>query len=207
MSLSRNCSRKTIILPGVLRSVTLERLSFVQNNIINVHWIPDLFSKIFYKSYQSLCHKDVLTKTKHNYCLNYTSTQNSYLFFWNFTQYLQCYFIQHPKLRNYIRLILVEYGFTIPKNNQCPTEQSKEKVIKTWTEAFNLCKSIGGTLPLFRNRDELDEIITFLKLSKDMPPVEGLYIGIQRSFKSEVTHRVNSNGLTDCCLYYAYGHY
>ena len=70
-----------------------------------------------------------------------------------------------------------------------------------------LTSAIGGTLPLLRNRDELNEIITFLKLSEDMPPVEGLYIGIQRSFKSEVTHRVNSNELTDCCLYYACGHY
>ena len=184
--LSRDFSRKTISLPGILRSVTLEALSFVKNYTINIHWIPDLFSRNFYQSYQGFCNEDELRKTKHNYCLNYTSAPNSYLFFWNFTQYLKCYFIQQPKLINYIRLILVDLGFTIPKNNKCPTQQSKGKVIKSWTEASNFCKSIGGTLPLLRNRDELNEIITFLKLSEDMPPVEGLYIGIQRSFRSQI---------------------
>ena len=37
VSLSREISQKTISLPGILRSVTLETLSFVQNNIIIVH--------------------------------------------------------------------------------------------------------------------------------------------------------------------------
>ena len=73
VSLSRDISGKTISLPGILRSVTFETLSFVKNYTINVHWIPDLFSRKFYKSYQGFCNEDVLRKTKHNYCLNYTS--------------------------------------------------------------------------------------------------------------------------------------
>ena len=189
VSMSTDISRKTISLPGILKYVTLETLSFAQDNTINVHWNTDFFSRNFYKSYEGFCHKDILTTTKHNYCLNYTSGQNSYLFFWNFTQYLKCYYIPPLKWRNF----WAEAGFTIPKNNKCPTQQSKGKVIKSWTEASKFCKSIGGTLPLLRNRDELDEIIAFLKLSKDMPPVEGLYIGIHRIFRSQVIHRVDSN--------------
>ena len=56
-----------------------------------------------------------------------------------------------------------------------------------------MCKSIGGYLPLIRNQDELDEIIAFLKLSEDMPPVEGLYIGLRDGFKTQVTHEENLN--------------
>ena len=78
-----------------------------------------------------------------------------------------------------------------PINNKYPKRESKAKIIKSWTEASNLCKSIGGYLPLIRNQDELDEIITFLKLSEDMPPVEGLYIGLRDGFKTQVTHEEN----------------
>ena len=190
VSMSGDISRKTISLPGILRSVTLERLGFVKNSAINIHWIPDMFSRNFYQSNQSFCHKKLLTKTKYTYCLNYTSVQNSYIFLWNFTQYLKCYYRPNYKYPQFI-LMLGALGFNILKDNNCPRQQSKGKVIKSWTEAYNLCKSIGGTLPLLRNRGELEEIIAFLKLSKDMPPVEGLYIGIQGSFRSQVMHRIN----------------
>ena len=86
VSLSREISQKTISLPGSLRSVTFEALNFFQNYTINVHWIPQLFSRNFYQSNnEGFCHKDIMTTTKYNYCLNYTSVQSSYLFFWNFT--------------------------------------------------------------------------------------------------------------------------
>ena len=199
VSLSRDNSKKLIGLPGSLRSVTLEALSSIQNYTINLYWIPDLFSRSSYHSdNERFCHQDVLSKTKYSYCLNYTSLQNSYLFFWHFTQYLQCYVTVPPRLERHGAFLFFmrqdastwkKRGFAFPKNNKCPKQQSKGKVAKSWTEVSNLCKSIGGTLPLLRNRDELDEIIAFLKLSEDMPPVEGLYVGLKRSFKSQVTMR------------------
>ena len=94
VSLSREISQKTISLPGILRSVTFQALNFVQSYTINVHWIPDLFSRKYYLSKnERLCHKHIVTTVKINYCLNYTSVQNTYLFFWNFTQYLQFYYV------------------------------------------------------------------------------------------------------------------
>ena len=188
VSLSREISQKTISLPGILRSVTFEALNFFQNYTINVHWIPELLSRNFYQPHNDrFCHKDVMIRTKHNYCLNYTSVQSSYLFFWNFTQYLHCYYVPSTH-SNVDRESWAAVGFTIPKNNKCPKQQSKAKVINSWTEASKLCKSIGGYLPLIRNRDEMDEIIAFLKLSEDMPPVEGLYIGLRDGFKTQVRH-------------------
>ena len=148
VSLSREISQKTISLPGHLRSVTFEALNFFQNYTINVHWIPQLFSRNFYQpNNEGFCHKDIMTTTKHNYCLNYTSVQNSYLFFWNFTQYLHCYYVPSPH-SILDREHWAAVGFTIPKNSKCPKRQSKAKVIKSWTEASKLCKSIGGYLPL-----------------------------------------------------------
>ena len=189
VSLSREISQKTVSLPGNLRSVTFKALNFVQSYTINVHYIQDVFSQNSYRTNnERFCHKDIMTTAKINYCLNHTSVQNSYLFFWNFTKYLQCYYVPPFFMTGYDRVkSWAEVGFTIPKNGKCPKQQSKAKVIKSWTEASKLCKSIGGYLPLIRNRDELDEILAFLKLSEDMPPVEGLYIGIQRSFRSQVT--------------------
>ena len=206
VSLSKSYSKKIIALPGMLRSVALKPLNFLQNYTVDMYWIHDLFTRSSYQSHdERFCHEDVLTKTKRNYCLNYTSAWNTYLFFWNFTQYLKCYIIPSPVLKNYVERIWTVLGYTIPSNNKCPTQQSKEKVIKSWTEAYQFCKSIGGSLPLVRNRDELDEIIAFLKLSENMPPVEGLYIGLRRNFKTQVTHGMNSYELTVIsCLFNNY---
>ena len=185
----------SISLPGSLSSITLESLNVFQNYAINVYWIHDLFRRSSYRPHnEGFCSEEVMSKTNCNYCLNYTSVQNNYLFFWNFTQYLKCYFIIDIPVADYKSLYTYKHyskiwgnrGFTVPKSNKCPTRQSKGKVIKSWKEASQLCKSIGGSLHIIRNRNELDEIIAFLKLSKDMPPVEGLYIGLRRSFKTQV---------------------
>ena len=133
-----------------------------------------------------------MTTTKHNYCLNYTSVQSSYLFFWKFTQYLHCYYVPSTH-SNVDHECWASVGFTIPKNSKCPKRQSKAKIIKSWTEASKMCKSIGGYLPLIRRQDELDEIIASLKLSEDIPPVKGLYIGLRDGFKTQVTHEENLN--------------
>ena len=191
VSLSRDISQKTISLPGIIRYITFEAFNFVQNRIINVHWITDLFNRNPYQSKnEKFCNKDLMKTTNINHCLNYTSVQNNYIFFWNYTQYLHCYYVPPVPAKYYLNKTeeWAKFGFTIPKNNKCPEQESKAKVIKSWTEASKLCKSIGGYLPLIRSQDELDEIIAFLKLSEDMPPVEGLSIGLRNSFKTQVTH-------------------
>ena len=189
ISLHRGISKKLIGLPGCLSNVTLETLSFVQRYTINIYWISDLFSRGSYQSDdERFCHGDVMTKTKYTYCLNYTSVQNSYIFFWHLTQYLYCYIIPPPMLRNYLMRTLANTLYTVSYNIKC-NKQHKRKYMaaKSWTEASNICKSIGGNLPLLRNRDELNEIIAFLKLSKHIPPVKGLYIGLRRNVKHQVT--------------------
>ena len=186
LSLSSDISEKTVGLPLSLRLVTLETLNSFQNYTVDVFWIHNLFGSYNQSNDERFCNKHVLEKTNYNYCLNYTSAKNTDLFFWNFAEYLQCY-VTAPLHLKYVLIPYIGLGYTISKNNKCPKPQSKVKNIKSWTEASYLCQSIGGYLPLIRNRDELDEIIAFLKLSKNMPPVEALYIGVTGSLKPQVT--------------------
>ena len=50
---------------------------------------------------------------------------------------------------------------------------------KTWNEASALCKSIGGYLPYFHSEKELEDLLASLKLSQDIPAIEGLFIGLK----------------------------
>ena len=52
-------------------------------------------------------------------------------------------------------------------------------------EAPSFFKS-GGHLPIVGDKNELAEIISLLKLSKTIPPVEALYIGLIRNSKHKV---------------------
>lgn len=47
----------------------------------------------------------------------------------------------------------------------------------TWNEAFKLCQSVGGYLPIIRSRDEQDKIIALLG-SSYCPPIKLLFIGL-----------------------------
>ena len=49
---------------------------------------------------------------------------------------------------------------------------------KSWVDASTLCHSAGGTLPILRSKEELDEIITLLRVGKGFSAVEFLFIGL-----------------------------
>ena len=49
---------------------------------------------------------------------------------------------------------------------------------KSWIEASLLCRSAGGSLPILRSKEELDELITLLKLGHKFAAVEFLFIGL-----------------------------
>ena len=56
---------------------------------------------------------------------------------------------------------------------------AKSKRLGSWNEAYNICKSRGGYLPIIRSKMEQDELIRYIKLVKYTPPVNILYIGLQ----------------------------
>ena len=49
---------------------------------------------------------------------------------------------------------------------------------ESWIEESNLCRNAGGFLPYFTSRQDLDQLIRVLKLSRDGFLLEGLYIGL-----------------------------
>ena len=56
----------------------------------------------------------------------------------------------------------------------------------SWEESSQLCREAGGFLPSFTNRDDLQELLTLLKFSKDIPPLEAIFIGLKGSFGNQV---------------------
>ena len=52
----------------------------------------------------------------------------------------------------------------------------------SWIEAADLCKHIGGYLPCFTSLQEQDELIAFFKLSRDIPAIEAVYIGLRYNY-------------------------
>ena len=48
----------------------------------------------------------------------------------------------------------------------------------SWKQASWMCKHIGGTLPVFRSRDELNQLLSFLKFSPVLPILEAFFIGL-----------------------------
>ena len=55
----------------------------------------------------------------------------------------------------------------------------------SWMEASNLCKDAGAMLPYFTSRQDLDQLIRLLKLSRDGFLLEALFIGLVYSPTNE----------------------
>ena len=58
----------------------------------------------------------------------------------------------------------------------------------SWKDADVLCRDIGGHLPYFLSREELNELIDFLKNSPHILPYEAIYVGMTLN----CTQKVNS---------------
>ena len=58
----------------------------------------------------------------------------------------------------------------------------------TWNEAHAACRSIGGELPYFNSRRELEELMAFLKLNAGIPPLKAIYIGLSNNFTAKVSY-------------------
>lgn len=53
------------------------------------------------------------------------------------------------------------------------------KQMRSWTEASEMCRNIAAYLPYFTDRQLLQELISILKTSGKIPPIEALYIGLK----------------------------
>ncbi len=66
--------------------------------------------------------------------------------------------------------------------------QAPDAELKTWVEADSLCRSVWGYLPMFYSKNELQDLLDFIKLSKETTPLEAIYIGLV-SGNSQTAHQ------------------
>ena len=178
LQMSNHNSDQFIALPGVVNSnyVNFITSKLSDNYTIKIYWLHDRFQSIGFQ-YKNCRYR----KMRYNYCVNLTTLRNEYIFLWHIYNYTHWYEIPERLLHTWGRHIppymrAKYYNF---EERVYYTKTLYQKLVDmTWIEASKLCKSMGGSLPLIRSQEELTELITFLKLSQDMPPVEALYIGL-----------------------------
>ena len=72
-------------------------------------------------------------------------------------------------------------NFTVVQNNERGTiyilKINDYKI--SWKEASQQCKEISGYLPYLTSRDDLKKLIAFFASSKQLPIIEGLFIGLK----------------------------
>ena len=103
---------------------------------------------------------------------------------------------QHDKCFNFSQLfeesdryyIFLETSFDDSINPNASTYQ-------TWNKALADCRSIGGELPYFNSRRDLEELMAFLKLNAAILPLKAIYIGISSNFNTKVSNSVISEYL------------
>ena len=101
------------------------------------------------------------------FCLNYSNSINAFPFK---THYYIAFYFHDERL----------------KPEPVPW---RKRIDKSWFQAAELCRSAGGTLPIIRSKDELNELINLIKCSKGLPPIELVYIGWKIKLKvSELLH-------------------
>ena len=90
------------------------------------------------------------------------------------TTSLKCFnFSQSGLKRKYLY-----FQESYPEKSKDISKINNFKDLLSWTEASDLCMEAGGYLPHFSSRNELDELISLMKLSKDITPQEAIYVGL-----------------------------
>ena len=188
LQMSNYNTEKFIALPGVLRAIKCITSNVSDNYTMKIYWLHDRYNSSGFQS-KNCRH----TEMGYNYCQIFTRVRNKFLIFWHVYNYSHWHHIpnnlhhtfpfqSHMKANYYNYEKRVVYNETL----------HQMLVDMTWIEASKFCKSIGGSLPLIRNKEELTDLITFLKLSHDMPPVNVLYIGLLFSKVENYKLKINN---------------
>ena len=61
----------------------------------------------------------------------------------------------------------------------------KKKLTISWDEAFELCQSVNGTLPIIRSKQQQEAILSLLSSEYSPPPILLLFIGLTTSPHNE----------------------
>ena len=159
LKLNNHSRHYCISLPGEYESVEFQfgdsnSISLLKTTVIQTIWLQEVYRSFRPFNYELPIFCDnryFRTLTFYDYCIFLkTSNQKSYLFF-----------------RKYYEPVnLINYDNSVLK-----------KWDRTWNEASELCESVGGHLPVFNSRDDLDEFLAIFKVTPYMPAIPAIYIG------------------------------
>ncbi len=63
-------------------------------------------------------------------------------------------------------------------------------MLTSWNEAFVLCRTGGKQLPKFSQRDEMDVLLSFFKVSEEVPPMEAIFIDLILTGRRQVSSKI-----------------
>ena len=161
----------SISLPEIMNRVYIKsdkwqnklRLNYT-NVFLNILWISDNYRKYSVQSY--MCKIKPLGVPSATTCFYFSSLElnRTYIYFKERHPYEG---LKTSKINNY-------------------------KDLLSWNKAAQLCREVGGYLPYFTNMNELAELIALMKFSKDILPLEAIYIGLNFNNNKQVNiHCVN----------------
>ena len=64
-------------------------------------------------------------------------------------------------------------------------QSDKNNIKLSWTAASKQCQQHGGHLPYFTSRDQLEEVVAFLKFSRRIPFIEAIFIDFPSNYQPE----------------------
>ena len=194
---------KLISLPGRVYEAELHtsqmlmhRKSIFKNNSLNIIWLHDDFGDTYQSTHFSV---DDCSRTKGfsskpvtlGACLNssspslqkFTDCFDAMWYQYNVHK-VKCLEYTLPKERN--QQHVTHYMIFTHEFHHMHTQINIESYKMSWMEASNLCKDAGAMLPYFTSRQDLDQLIRLLKLSRDGFLLEGLFIGLVYSPTNKV---------------------
>ena len=132
--------------------------------------------------------------------LHVTALLNSYnKYAFNYSQWFKCQNLNkqclymsanHQVMRS--KKYAIVGDLSIHSNLESLRRQRKNKI--SWNEASEICSNLGGYLPHFTSRDEMDEFIALLLKSDKLPFIEAIHIGL--------THRAEQVSLKTFSSFY-----
>ena len=121
---------------------------------------------------------------------NYSIEDIPYLnVFWMYDNYQKYTLFHQNKPRNCSTVYgilggIVCFNFTLSRNQRrryTLLSFSHARMKKSWNEASELCRRVDAYLPIVENREDLEELMAFIKLSGPLVPpgIEQLYLGLK----------------------------
>ena len=171
--LSNMLKTQPVSIPGAVTRISVyvkEIYNITSEDKLEAFWINNRHSRYTNRNHLSVKNSYCLESYKDQKLCNYSSyTENGY--FMNKYYYL----FESP----FIKVT----GYFVAKVYH---------KLWSWKDANQLCKDIGGHLPYFLSREELEELIDFLKNSPHILPYEAFYIGMTINSTHKVKNSIHS---------------